>query len=772
MPENEDSNATVNPGYVLGQLSRAISAATEHPDEAVRQRARERIQRWVRVFQGMLSGKISVGARAPVQDVPEWATLEVVHGGFATGNLAAGGPLQAHEIELLQRIDRPSDDTSRAALNIHYLSDQGQRELREMVRSGRYRVHVAEEGALPVIAYLLEHGMTEEAQELIDSITPFFDRLRFYPAPAQRAMAPNPTVHRQSVAETVEAIRWHKQQNQVDQMMEALRIWQPLYDRTVLLFLETMQDGLPCRTYPKDWARRAQALLDKYSELRQIHTLCGKPDRPKENFARLRGYMKKCVDDPAKMNAQERSMIGHILRCYVERHGLPNSAEFTARRSAQARIASIPTHSEVAVVLMQRLQQFPKEAGIANINSVIEPITEEESARFKVPAATKIPERMALKTRRCWEAPIEQLVEHGVIPSGEVLAQVLPQITSQIRAAGITDPDLRRLYGAIYSAFRQRRSLLLLNLERQVRFEDLPWIQALNNLRQNDLNAKEQAHQVLEQVTTSTIVSFPYAILPNKLLQEIRALGTTAGLTIPIVDELAADIFMGAFTEKFPAAAKIAAQMLRGSLYERYYGLDYEQVLKLDDVQQTYGAKTSPGFAALCEELAQIKPDERWCVSRNGRIIEQSQILTTQNLAALFAALNLRTTLDGRLGDLAEQCFRWMLKRQISKSWKANLRMVKNSAYAWRQMLFFLSLLDAENRSKFVAWAQSEVSKKTFALEQPMQRVIAGLEWAISGGSFDRQGVGGALGEGRRFTGWTTGQHWVMEAALPPVSPD
>jgi len=121
VPEDDDTRTTVNP-YVLGQLSRAITTAAEHPDTAVRQRAVKRIEQWEEVFQGMLTGTLSVGTRAPVQDVPAWVTLEVVQGGFATGNLLAGGVLQPHELELLARLKRAPDNTGRAALNIYYLS--------------------------------------------------------------------------------------------------------------------------------------------------------------------------------------------------------------------------------------------------------------------------------------------------------------------------------------------------------------------------------------------------------------------------------------------------------------------------------------------------------------------------------------------------------------------------------------------------------------------------------------------------------------------------
>jgi hypothetical protein len=763
MAENEGLKISVNPGYVLGQLSKAISAATEHPDAAVRRRATERAQRWEQVFQAMLSGAVAFGTRAPVEGVPEWVTLEVLHGGFATGNLLAAGPLQSHELDLLEHLQRTPDETARAALNIYYLSDLGRLDLSAMLESGRYRIRVPEEGALLVVAWLLSHGMAEEAQELIDLIAPFFDRLRFYPAPDPTPLIPGPTVHRHTVAQTVAALQSRRHRLEVERMMEALRVWQPMYDRAVSLFLETVQDDWPCRVFPADWKSRGQALLDDYIRLREVHKLCAKPDRPKENFARLRDYLQTSIDDPEKLTWGDRARIRDILRSYTTRHGFPDSAQFAERRAVQARTAGLPTYTELTPVVIARLQQFPESGGIGNIDPIASPVATAESTRFMVPEGSKLPECLALKARRSWDAPIDQLVEKGVIPSSEVLAQIVPQITAQVRAAGIQDHDLRRLYGAVYSAFRRRRSLLLLNLERQVGFEDLPWIKALDRLRQEDLNAKEQARQVLEQMTTLAVVCFPHVVLPNKLLQELRDLSKSAGLSIPFVDELAADIFMGTFTEKFLRAAQIAATMLPHTLYERYYSLDYGRVLSLNDIREIHGAKTSPGFDALCHELAQAKPGEPRTVSRNGTIIEQAQILTTQNLAPLFAALDLAPALSGSLRAMSEQCFRWICNRQISNTWKGNLRMVKNSAYAWRQMLFFLSLNNFEGVLSFVEWAKGEAARQTSVFARRLNPALSGLEWIAKANSFDPLGAGGESGEAMRFTGWTTKRHWLLD---------
>jgi hypothetical protein len=756
MTDDNVTKPAANP-YVLGQLSRAITTAAGHPDEAVRERALNRIERWEQVFQGMLSGTLSVGTRAPVQDVPTWVTLEVVQGGFATGTLLAGGVLQPHELHLLERINRAPDNTARAALNIYYLSDSGQKDLCEIMRTGCYRLNVPEEGALLAIAWLLSHEMSEKAQELIDHITPLFDRLRFYPVPDRHPTLPSPSVHRHTVGEIVAALRVVKPHAQFEQMREALKVWLPLYDRTVSLFLETVEDDQPCRKYPIDWRSRAQAMLDEYTRLRIVYDLCRKPDRPKENFTRLRGYLKLCIENPKQLTSRDVSMIRHILRCYLTCHGAPGSDKFAQRRAVQERIANLPSRDDLACVLEARLQQFPQNAGIANIDAVLSPVVNDEALQW-IPAGSKIHVSLARKVRRCWDAPIAQLVEQKVVPSGDVLAQVLPQITSQARAMGIADRGLRRLYSAVYSAFRRRRSLLLLNLERQVRLEDLPWIAALESFRRDDLDSKEQARLTLEQVTTIALVSFPHAILPNKLLQELRALIVAAGLSIPIVDELAADIFMGVFSEKFVRAAQIAASLLSGTLYERYFGLPYQRVQQLDS-QQCDASDVLQEFATLCEELAHVEKSERWSVSRNGKIIEQSQILTTQNLASLFLALDLHNAWSVRMMELSQNCFQWICRRQTSNSWKANLRIQKNSAYAWRQMVFFLSLLDSQTVSTFLQWARGHLEQQNTSLRERLSPALSGLEWIAGGGTFDPHGIGGIAGEGRRILGWTTGRH-------------
>jgi hypothetical protein len=396
------------------------------------------------------------------------------------------------------------------------------------------------------------------------------------------------------------------------------------------------------------------------------------------------------------------------------------------------------------------------------------PVTAAESAQHQLQAGQALEDRLGDKIRRCLTAPVDTLIELGIITSGEVLAQVIPQITAQVRAAGISDPDLRRLYGAIYRAFRRRRSVLLLNLESQVKLEELPWVKAINRYRTDGVDAKERARQTLEQVVFQAITSFPQQILPNKLLQEIRTLAEGAGLQLPIVDEVAADIFMGEFSEKFLDAAKKAAELLEGTLYERYYCIPFAQVRQINDVKPSrFGTPTSPDFVRLCRRMAaETASDNLRSVASNGKIIEQEQILTTHNLAVLFNALGLVQTLQGDFENLARRCFAWICRRQQHKivPGKARLRMVKNAAYAWRQMVFFLSLGPKDCIDSFQLWAAEHLDKQSPDFQARFRPALVGLSLAVHGVPLRSEQLPGAgLTEGaRRFVGWTTEKHWLL----------
>ncbi len=777
-----------NPAYAIGHLAKALTTSQAHEDAATHTRAGKKIEKWTKIFEGMLSGVLQVGSRTPVGGTPPWATLEVAHGGFATGELLAGGALQPHETELLARLSIAPSVPSRSALNSYFLGDEGIAELQRMLVSGCYRITVPEEGALLVVSWLLQQDRPDQARELLDQIGPFLSRLRFYPVPDPRPLTVSSLVHLQTVGQTVQALKEIKVPKVVQAQREAIQVWTPLFDRIVELFLETLEGppptlqtgpdgkplrtaagkffiegGWPCQHYPEGWVARARAFLKEYRQQRKRHSLCGKPEHPAENFALLRRHLQTCTRKPGQLTGRDVGMIRLILAGIATKRGLPGSARCQELRQLQARQATCTTRADLAPVLVARLSRLPQEDGLDSLEEVLAPVSEDEAICYEVPSGQSLTEPLGDKVRRCLTAPVEILVEMGAIPSGEVLARVTPQITAQVRSASFADPALRRLYGAIYQAFRRRRSLLLLNLESQVKFEELPWVAACNAHREDDLTVKALARQTLEQVVVLAVTAFPQQILPNKLLQEIQALAKSARLGLPLVEEVAADIFMGAFAEKFLRAAQAAGELLEGSLYERYYAISYAQVRQIDDVKSSRSAKgTSQAFVQLCMERAGELSSNRWSVARNGKIIEQEQILTTHNLAVLFGALGLGETLQPVLEELARRCFQWICRRHQQKSgtWKALLQSVKNMAYAWRQMIFFLALAPENAGEAFLVWAADHLGKQSNEFQARFQPALTGLRRALQGlppEEATREGLAS-----RQFLGWTTEKHWLL----------
>lgn len=513
---------TVNPQYALAQLERALITAEAHPDRETERRALARVEAWIRVIEGMRSGALQSGSRTPTA-APSWATLEVIHGGFATGELLANGPLLAHEEGLAKRLGiEPSD---RLAFALHFLSDMGRAELHAMLASGCFRIDVPEEGALLSAVALLAHGASEQAAEVIEAIAPYFDRLRFYPQPETRPNAPVSTVHVATVGEMRAELARLDTPLEIQRMNEALTIWAPLTDRAVDLFLETVEDRTPCRIFPLDWHARAAVLLADHARARSAHRLCTKPHRPKENLAILMRALTRIAQEQAALSKRELGLVRVAIEGHVKKHGAPGSERRQAHRTTQARIASLPTRGESAQVLTARLESLPADQGLDSLDEVGAPM----------PTGPLWPSVRA-KLERCLEASMEELIARGVLTSAEALAEVLPQISAHVRALGFTDPAVARLYAAIDAAFRRRRSLLLLNYQSQVKLEELPWVAALEPLRTADANSKDGANQLFSHVTSLAIESFPQAVVPNPLLGELRELAKRAGLEIPLVD--------------------------------------------------------------------------------------------------------------------------------------------------------------------------------------------------------------------------------------------
>ncbi|WP_149179746.1 hypothetical protein [Streptomyces sp. TRM49041] len=763
MDDNADQQLpTIDPAYAAGRLSKALATARTHEDGATRDRAEARAARWREVLAGIADGRLTIGSRTPVAGLPAWVTPEVLHGGFATGAPSAGGPLLPYETEAARRAGVPAE---RRALFAHFLSERGLTELWDLLDGGHYEVALPEEAALLTVAWLVRSGQLDAAAGLVRELEPFADRLRFAPRPCAQAAEPGTAaVHRYTVADVDGALARRRPHRAVEAQREALTVWAPFGDELLVHWLATADpDGIRVLgSEPDDaWYARGTELLRRYRLLAESHPLCGKHRDPKANLGILRGALEEAVAG-RPLDARRLGLLRHAVASMVRRRGLPGSTPHTALRRKQAEQVAGASHQAMAELVRQRLAGLPRHTGVTDLAPLVAPVTPHEQTTTGLPAGAGVPTSIRHVVEAALSAPVGTLLERGVVPSAEVLAGLVPQLVAATTAHAYTDPALRRLMAAHYRAFRNRRSLLLLGLERQVRVEELPWVAAVARQRGADAGS-DAAHTLLRELGELAVRSFPGTLLPNPLVRELSVLVRQADLRAPLVEELAADIFTGTFSPKFLNAARVAAELLSGSLYERYYGIDYAAVRNLaiieasEALSRPSGVRTSPGFARLCAERAGV-PTRSWSVAANGKVIEQAQILTTHNLATLVHLVGVRPA--SGWADVARGCFTTAC-RLMARAHRLPypLPTIKDAAYAWRQMLFHLSLCTPDEQTAVRAAMDEELGRHPARIGSALGPALAGLDLVIAGGSFGRDGTADGA-RARRFLGWTTNGHW------------
>ncbi|MFD7256120.1 hypothetical protein [Streptomyces sp. NPDC059874] len=296
------------------------------------------------------------------------------------------------------------------------------------------------------------------------------------------------------------------------------------------------------------------------------------------------------------------------------------------------------------------------------------------------------------------DAPVEVLLERGTIPSAEVLAELVPQLIATHHARGYTDASLRTLVAAAYRAPRRFVSVWI--PEYHVAVSELPWVRAVERWHRHEPAVAARA--TLTWLAETSLRAFPGTGLPTRLVYELSRLAGRAELPTPILLEPFADDFGGAASPRLLDAARNAAELLRGTLYERYHDIDYAAVR---DMADTDGRE---GFTRLCAERAGrpllVPQPDHWrarpALTADPAVIEQARILTTFNLATLVRDVG-----------LAPEPGWAALARGAFTAATGPAATAKRSARAWRQLLFHLSLCDADERTLVLAWIDVEAAR-------------------------------------------------------------
>lgn len=678
----------------------------------------------------MADGTLRIGSRRPLVGLPAWVTPRVVRGGFATGKAAAAIPPAEDERLRAQQLGIKA---TRHAIFESWLTPEGLAELEVLLETGAYNVGFPEHAVLLSVAALLRHGADDSVRALLDEVSPLAGSLRFSPYPG----APSPLrpgqVSRWTARQVAGALERARVNPRVAAEREALTVWLPLTDKVVAFWAGIVE----APTFGEGRIDEARALVADYDRAARQHTRCRKYRRPGENLPILIDALRQAIDG---QGTWPPGRVRHALSRIEAKRGLPGSKRSDDLRARQAVAACRPLHVEVAVVVADRVARLRGDVGLTDFPAASAPISDNEATDV-VPAGTPLP-ASALRTLRLGlVSDLEELITLGVVPSAEVLASLVPQLTAGQVASSADDPLVGALLAATYRAFRRRRSLLLLDLEQQVRFKELPWVAALQGLTAG--GPLDDPLVLARRLGSVVLDAFPGTILPNGFIREYSTLLDMAQVRLPLTEELAADIFMGRFAPKFQQAAKVAAGLLRGSLYERYYGIDYTAVLGLPEPD---GHGNVGEFDRM---VAEDVPAGR-SVAASGQIIERQQILTTHNLAVL---VKLGVQPGRSWAELAHHAAgRSFQLLELARNSPWPLPAIKNAAYAWRQAVFFLPICGDDT-------AADALRDLPGATPWPAARILDDLTRCLQGEPVTP------------FTGWTQGPHWVQSTVPETDTP-
>ncbi|MFE5534614.1 hypothetical protein [Streptomyces sp. NPDC056492] len=211
-----------------------------------------------------------------------------------------------------------------------------------------------------------------------------------------------------------------------------------------------------------------------------------------------------------------------------------------------------------------------------------------------------------------------------------------------------------------------------------------------------------RARTELRAVGELAVEAFPGSGIPNRLADKMSRLAGAAELPVPILTEPFASARTYAVNRDLFPAAWTAADLLGGTPYERYYGIDCAMLRDLAE------SGDRARFAELCARRAGLPPHgctgpdgpQIVALAREAAVDEQARILTTFNMATLVRVVGIDppSGWDG----LARGAFTAARRRSATPA---------KSARAWRQLVFHLSLCDPGRQTAVLAWIEAEFAR-------------------------------------------------------------
>ncbi|MGW6690447.1 hypothetical protein [Streptomyces sp. NPDC054961] len=600
---------------------------------------------------------------------------------------------------------------TRRALFVHGLTGPGLAALWSLLESGRYELHAPQEAALLCVAWLLRSGDLETAAELALLLDPFADLQPFTPRPGATGSADSGITG--SAREAARLLARQRQNPAVAAQREALTVWRPFEDELLAYWLRAHARAAHA---PR---AEAAALMTRYEALAAAHPLTGRHRYPKSNASVLLRALAERADG-RELPPPLAGSLRHAVTSMVAKRGRPGSPEHTRLRQEQVRQAAVLRGPFAPVPDRSRI---PHPVGRADAAAPTDPADlagPTDPAHPAGPSApdTALPRADALvdlaaaeEARAAWETGL----------SGVRLPQSAGAALARAYHPEVTDPALRILLAKLYQGGARYCS----HLWNFAGLAELPWIRAVAGPPSRDPGALAFALRQLATVTTeASCASVTDPSLP--LVRGLSALAHEAGVPASFAAEPFADRDTGGVSQDVLPAARVAAELLRGTPYARYYGIDYAAVRALAD------ADDRQGFAALCVARAgRAAPGTPF--TRHGNspelavepaVIEEVRVLTAFNLAALVHQIGVVPGPDA--AALARSAFTAARRRAATPA---------RTARAWRHLLFHLSFCAPDQQASVLDWIDSETARLPRGTAGRLAPLIARLRTAMAGGA-------------------------------------
>jgi hypothetical protein len=722
-----------------------------------------------------------IGRTNPVSGYPRWGTRGPAESRRGHRGLLAGGPLQPDELELLSELPSSGERaTERERLNNYFLTDAGLARLRAALRSGAFRIEMAEQAALPAVAILLERGAAREAAEIVHEITLFLPGLRFYPALTQARHVTLPLIQRERHLDVADKLSSKMPNGRVARMNATVAVFNPLCDELVSLWLETALPAAAANrlgslgsSWPPGWNTRRASWLTRYEMAVREHGAVGRHHHRKSTFQKLLKWLEMCPGVDHTITHRDLLSLRAIVQEHLDRHGTPEAAA----NGLGPTLDRVP-HSEVAHAVGRWIQQVDRPLTVADLEGLASPAL--DGITPDLPAGSELPTHIRAKAGMALRANLQTLFSEGVVPSLETLVPYLPLLNSQVVAARHHDPVVKNVFRQSHAAHWHWLTLHRRPVGYQTPLDSLPWLRALNDEGDDTVETRRLAFKSLRDITMFCFRHFPQARIPNGVLPELENLAVQSGTKLTLVSEIEVESTGQSFHPTHTAAGCVAILLLQGTFYSGYFGLSEWAQDVPHHLPDVLDAERFKGLEDAFKNRCRIRAEESGTADVSHQqlwdhttAIEQAEILTTDNLATLVFGLDLTDALRENGATYGSKALFWCIQEMRSSRALRRHRERKGRHYgayrklaiAWRQAIFFLSFAPGEEVRQIVGAFQKRVSEHADPSVRRLSCFAAGLQMVLDGGKFDSLGFG-PNGE-RRLLGRTVGSHPLDTGEVP-----